>query len=123
VQTWTIWHSQNGYELVLSEVPWWAHLASEVVPAIDAAVGHTLCGGGSPDWAWRLPLGRPDYDTKVDPEDPYLVNSLAARLSDAFTWVLCLPDRHGRELHRQHLTDAEAAELGATWHLDAEGDD
>ena len=121
MQTWQIWHGETGYVLVLSDVPWWAHLASEVVPTLDAALSHVICGSGLPDWAWRLPLGRPVYDA-IDPEDPFLVNSLACRLSDAFSWALCAPDHYGCELRRQTLTNEEAAELGATWHLDYESD-
>lgn len=112
---WVLWHGQNGYEVELTQVPWWALAASRFTELVDEATGHHLCGSNSPDWMWRLPLGRPVYDASVveEGEEPFLVNSLAGALCDFFSWAGCLDVHAARPLYRFPVSVEVALALGA----------
>lgn len=123
MQIWRLWHSASGYEVELTEVPWWALVASRAVEVIDGATGHRFCGAGAPNWLWRVPVGRPVYDETPEGEERFLVNSLAGALSDVFNRVACLDISRARTLHRFPVSAELAATLGAeSWDGQDESD-
>ena len=123
MQIWRVWHGQDGYEVELAEVPWWTLAASFATEVADGATGHLFCGSRSPDWMWRLPIGRPVYD---DSDEPLLVNSLAGALYDYSSRLACLDISRARTLYRFPVSAELAADLGwvrQSWEDEDESDD
>lgn len=90
---WHVSHSNKGEVLHV-----YNYDAKAVVAEAVELSAFTLChwsggrlfGHGLGEWAWRVPVGRPVYDSEDLGERgrPWLVNSLASRLFDAET-ALC----------------------------------
>lgn len=100
--------SEGNYEVELVAVPWWAVAVSRGVSSADAACGHRLCGEGSPEWVWHLPLGWPAYD-----EDHFLTNSLGSYQYRLFGQLLCLDIYLSRPIGRFSVPYEVALTLGA----------
>ncbi len=117
---WTVGHSRDGYSLVIQEAPAWAYAVEWAAFKVDAALGHVLCGGGSPDWLWNLPIGWPQRD-----DDGLLVNSAAARLFDLCNRLFNMAWRHQTLERRLPIPDELGLDLwpeSAEWAPD-DGDD
>jgi hypothetical protein len=93
MQSYYLLSSDAGTELVLAETPWWALAIATLAEAACAATGHFFCSGG-PEWALKVPLGRPQY------REGELLNSLADGIYTAFGRVMELPYRHERVVAR-----------------------
>ncbi len=115
---WTISHGRDGYSIVLERTPAWAHAVGWAAEKVDAALGHVLCGAGSPGWLWELPIGRP----RRDPTDAeVLLNSVASHLFDLGNWLFNTPYRHRTFQRRVPISDELGLELwpeSAEWALD-----
>lgn len=106
MQTWYLYDTPRGYEVELVEVPLWALAVSRLAEVLDGGDRHLLCE--APDWAWRIPLGRPHRD-----DGPFLLNSLGGLLYDLFSKAFMLDLSQSRGLCRLPVSDAQAKELEA----------
>lgn len=125
MERWYVSHGQDGYAAHLVKVPWWALAVSQAAVVLDEATGHRFCGSDSPDWLWRIPVGKPRYDASVveEGEEPFLINSVAGCLHQVFTWAFCLDLALERELHCFAVSAEVAAALGYTWTPSVDEDD
>jgi hypothetical protein len=113
MQHWVLWHGQDGYEVELVEVPWWALAVSSATVAVDVATGHLFCGSRGPDWLWCIPVGRARWSQPDTEGCRFLENSLQGNLYNLFSWGFCADLRHARSLHRFRIQEDVALALGA----------
>lgn len=114
MQKWQLWHSRAGYHVELAEVPWWALALSRVAERVDVATGCVLCGAHMPNFLWKVPVGKPEYDESVvEPDDdPFLVNSLAGVISNFFNWAFSRDVMCSKSLLYFPVSEEVAKDLG-----------
>lgn len=86
----------------------------------DAVVTrHWLCGSGLPEFVWRIPVGKPKYDTKYPNEDgsPRLDNSLAALIWHSSQKLSAWADKdlEKDKIHEVFLTKEDVIALSSEW--------
>lgn len=111
MRDWSVSHSNDGFSVELYEVPRWARAVSVIYDKVCVVTGHILCGGGTPEFFWKIPVGRPRRD-----DEGYLENSLGGALYGLTNKVLSVdwkrqvtryktsvPDEVGKELWGEGL--------------------
>lgn len=79
VRDWSVSHGLDGFKVRLFEVPRTARWLTSLVNFLDHVTGCRLCGSKTPEFFWKIPLGRPVRD-----EDGYLENSVASGMYSLF---------------------------------------
>jgi hypothetical protein len=79
VRDWSVSHGLDGFKVRLFEVPRTARWLTTLVGYLDQATFCRLCGAKTPEFFWKIPLGRPVRD-----EDGWLVNSVASGMYSLF---------------------------------------
>lgn len=82
-------HSGGRFYVEITNTPRWVLAKDWVWDRLCTATGGWLGGHGMPDMFWKIPTGWPKWDHH-DPEEPWLINSVANLLCDLESWVLGL---------------------------------
>lgn len=113
MRSWVVTSGPAGANLKLYEFGVRNSVKQRLYSAVDFVdgrlLGHALCGSGLPELAWRIPVGRPDYDA----EDGMLNNSLGSLLYDSYSRLVQWVDAtEARDLVEQvPLSEAQARAL------------
>jgi hypothetical protein len=110
VRIWNISAGNDGYSLVLEDVKPCAVFTDWAWDRVCGLTGGRLGGHNLGNWAWKLPLGKPDYD-RSDPDDPWLTNSLAGGLMDLENWVFKVGYGSEHIVDRVPLTHDQAMKI------------
>ena len=112
MRNWTVATTKDTHRLKIYRYGLRNRIIQPAVGVIDFVDGvllrHALCGSGLPEWAFKIPTGRPRYD-----EDGYLENSVGGALYQSFSALLVWAwDQEEKDLTLElPLTEEQAALL------------
>lgn len=98
MQRWNMSAGKDGYAIVLEDVKFWAYALETGFERLCDLSGGRLGGHNLGDWAWKVPVGRSKWDLS-EPDDPWLINSLAGRLADLENWTFNVGWKRGTKTY------------------------
>lgn len=97
-KTWSLSVGKDIWQVSVRKEPRWAQLVESAWSGLCWLTRGWAGGHGMPEWAWKIPMGRSQWDRSFEDEEPFLTNSLAGRLNDLEQWMLSRTWQYGRDL-------------------------
>lgn len=99
-----VFHAAGGFYLQITDRPRWVVAKEWAWYNLCTLTRGWIGGHGMPDKFWKIPVGRAKWDHH-DPDEPWLINSVANMFCDLEQWVLNLGDDfRGKQVQDRMVT-------------------